>query len=58
MYTSCKAAAVEEKFSRNDYGIARPYTRHRLDCRCKDEADYNTCSCPKWIYARTHTDQR
>jgi site-specific recombinase XerD len=45
---------MEERFSRNEYGIARPYTRHRPDCRYKDEADYNKCSCPKWVYARTH----
>jgi site-specific recombinase XerD len=45
---------MEERFSRNEYGIARPYTRHRSDCRFNDDPEYNKCSCPKWVYARTH----
>ena len=38
---------------KSHYGTVSPYTRHALDCdhaRSKNGAQYNGCSCPKWLY--------
>jgi hypothetical protein len=36
---------------KNRYGSVKPYTRHQSSCPHKNEAEYNSCSCPKWFDA-------
>jgi site-specific recombinase XerD len=39
-----------ENLATNAYGSVRPYSRHRAECPHAADAEYNTCSCPKWLY--------
>jgi integrase len=38
------------EIQKSAYGSVRPYTRHTLGCRYADDANYDKCKCPKWLY--------
>jgi site-specific recombinase XerD len=39
-----------KNLQKNAHGSVRAYTRHGVDCPHASDPEYNTCSCPKWLY--------